>query len=352
MSAKYRGIHLRAEDWPARDRAAWEGLFREGNPLDGCGSAVHWREGTRRTNRKHYGRFLGWLSTTGRLDAEINPANRASPDQVRAYATMLKETLSPRAAASALIGLKCVLLKMEPEADWRWLRDLTNRFKVWAGHSAPRRREILPAGMVFESALQESQRLAASMPLSPRQRTHYRDTLILALVTCCPVRASNLTQIEIGKHLRQVGMEWHLSFDAHEIKTHQPVRYVLAEALVPWLELYLTEIRPGLPGAQDHHRLWPGGKGPPLAYETLYSRVLLTTERLFGVAVVPHSFRTIAATALAESSPEDALHARALLGHRSPKTTERYYVRANQLRSSTRINTVLRDVRDGKWLRK
>ena len=61
MSARYRGIHLPFDRWPAPDRAAWEELFREGNPLDGCGAACHWAEATRRTNLKHYARWLGWL---------------------------------------------------------------------------------------------------------------------------------------------------------------------------------------------------------------------------------------------------------------------------------------------------
>jgi hypothetical protein len=43
------------------------------------------------------------------------------------------------------------------------------------------------------------------------------------------------------------------------------------------------------------------------------------TERLFGTAITPHSFRSIAATASAEAFPEDALHARPLLGHRRPR---------------------------------
>ena len=63
MSARYRGIHLPFDQWPASDRAAWQELFREGNPLDGCGAACDWAEATRRTNLKHYSRWLGWLST-------------------------------------------------------------------------------------------------------------------------------------------------------------------------------------------------------------------------------------------------------------------------------------------------
>src|SRR5262245_36425325 len=197
MSAIYRGIHLPFEDWPEPDRAAWQELFRKGNLLDGRGAACHWAEATKRTNLKHYARWLGWLTASERLDAEPNPGRRASPETIRAYAQALMETVSPKSVASALIGLKCGLQRMHPEWDWRWLKDLTNRLKVWAGAHASRAAKILPAKMIFEGALAELKRLAAAAPLSRRDQIHYRDVLIVALLTCCPVRLRNLTQIEI-----------------------------------------------------------------------------------------------------------------------------------------------------------
>ena len=68
-----------------------------------------------------------------------------------------------------------------------------------------RTRKILAAKLVFEGALAELERLAGVTPMSRRDQIRYRDALIVALLTCCPVRMRNLTQIEVGKHLRQVG---------------------------------------------------------------------------------------------------------------------------------------------------
>jgi integrase len=289
------------------------------------------------------------LDANGELDPESAPFGRATPDRVSAYARVLMATLAPRSAASAAIGLKCVLQRMHPQENWRWLKEVTNRLDVWSGSSTTRSPMILPAKLVFEGALADLGRLAASAPMSRRDQVHYRDTLIVALLTCCPIRLRNLTQMRIGKHLRQAGLECQLCFEAHETKTHQPIRYVLPSVLLPWLQFYLAEVRPGFPREPEDEGLWPGSKGRPLAGETLYSRVLRATERLFGVAIAPHSFRTMAATALADRSPEDALFARPLLGHRSPRTTERHYIRANQLLASVRINAILRNVRyDGR----
>jgi integrase len=67
---------------------------------------------------------------------------------------------------------------------------------------------------------------------------------------------------------------------------------------------------------------------------------------LFGVALSPHEFRTIAATALAESSPEDALYARPLLGHRQPETTAKHYIHASQLKASRQVADALVRIRD------
>jgi integrase len=83
-----------------------------------------------------------------------------------------------------------------------------------------------------------------------------------------------------------------------------------------------------------------------MAAETIYMRVMKRTCALFGVAINPHAFRTIAATFLAESSPTDALYARPLLGHRQSQTTERYYIRASQIDAARTVSTALRQIRD------
>ena len=46
-----------------------------------------------------------------------------------------EERTAPRTVASSVIGLKCVLRRMNPERDWRWLMDLSNRLD--AGRCRP-----------------------------------------------------------------------------------------------------------------------------------------------------------------------------------------------------------------------
>jgi integrase len=83
-----------------------------------------------------------------------------------------------------------------------------------------------------------------------------------------------------------------------------------------------------------------------MAEETIYASVMATSRRLFGTALNPHAFRSLAATLLAETSPEDALHARPLLGHRQPQTTEKHYIRASQLSAGRKVAVALQKIRD------
>ncbi len=77
-------IELPFADWPAADQAAWEALFRKGNRLDGRGAAVHWTEATRKTNRKHYARWLGWLARWRTLSRPGSARARPASTRTRA----------------------------------------------------------------------------------------------------------------------------------------------------------------------------------------------------------------------------------------------------------------------------
>ena len=345
MSCQHR-IELPLAAWPATDRAAWEDLFRTGDLLDGQGAAVHWAEATRRTNRKHYARWIGSLAASDLLEVDVAPWERVTPARVDAYARSLIDRLAPRTVASALIGLKCVVQRMRPDHDWRWLKDLTNRLDRWAKPSRDNRERVLSASDMFHRLLADLGQRARGPLEKRRDQLIYRDTLIVAILATCPIRLRNLAMMEIGTHLDQNGSEWHLRFDGGETKTGQPVHLVIPIELAPFLALFLEKVRPTFPGAASGAHVWPACKGKPMAKETIYMRVIKRTRELFGMAINPHAFRSIAATFLAESSPEDALYARPLLGHRQPETTERYYIRASQIDAARIVSTALRQIRD------
>lgn len=339
-------LQMRFDDWPAIDRQSWNSLFRDGDIFDGRGAALHWRAATRKTNLKHYGRWLAWLDSEGVLDGTAAPCSRATPELITAYAHHEIARTSPITVSSTLIGLKCVLIKMDPDLDWGWLREITNRLKVWAKPAHERRDRLLPANEMLATVLAELQQLGVLGSKSRRADLAFRDVLTIGILICCPIRLKNLASICIGQHLQKVGDEWLLSFPAFETKNNQDLTYILPQSLEQALEHYLLTVRPRFPGADGTLALFCSLKGNPLAYETIYMRVIKETRRLFGVDINPHSFRTIAATWLAEQSARDALFARPLLGHLNPATTARHYIRASTIEASRRISEAIIQLRD------
>lgn len=337
--------HLARRDWPEIDRQAWAALFIEGDLFDDRGPACHWAPATRKSNAAHYGRWLTWLSATGQLEPDLPPAARLTEERVAAYGRHLMAGVAPRTVASSLIGLKCVVQRMAPDRDWRWLKDLTNRLDSWAPQSATSGARILPAGEVLQRVLDELEPSLSKTCPSPEQALRYRNVFMIGLLTVWPIRLRNFTALQLGKHVLRTGTDWRLEIPGAETKTGQPIRLVLPERLRPCLEHYLDHVRPALPAPCDPVALWSGAHGKPLAPNTIYQAIMRETQQLLGIAINPHSFRSIAATTLAESSAEDALHARPLLGHRLHGTTEAHYVRARQREASRKVSAVLSEIR-------
>ena len=345
---KYAARQPRLEEWPAGDRLAWEALFAEGDILDGAGPARHWRPATGTSNRKAYAQWLGWLGDRGLLGNIAHPWTRATPELVRAYASDLIEGRSRRSVATAIIALKCVLIRMAPDADWRWLRDLTNRLDAWAGDGGRKANPSpIPVRKMFSRILEVLNGLKEAPQLTPLQCRRYRDALIAGLLIAIPVRLHNIAQIEIGTHLVRRDDSWWLIFATEETKTGQAVRYIVPDGLVPHLEHYINVVRGRFAGADQTSRLWMAGKRAPLAENTLYQRNVMLMKELFGVHISPQDFRVIDATFLAEESVADALRARPLLGHRQAATTQRYYIRASSIEASRKVADAVEKIRDG-----
>lgn len=87
--------------------------------------------------------------------------------------------------------------------------------------------------------------------------------------------------------------------------------------------------------------LWIAWDCERLAYHSVYIAFTRITKMLFGKEINPHLLRDCAATTLASKSLDAAMAARGLLGHRKFKTTEKYYVHAQQLEASRKINAAL-----------
>lgn len=335
-------------DWPEADRRAWDALFREGDVFDNAGPARHWKPQTRTTNRKHYAQWLGWLAATGQLDPEVEPWRRATPETVTAYGRSLMERIAPKSVQAALTGLKRVLMMMRggEREDWRWLLDLTARTKAWARPSIDRSAQMLPLPEIYDAVLAELERLSPTDLARSSDLLAFRDALMLGIFATCAPRARSLRALEVDRHVVRCGTDWRIRLFENDTKTGQEQTFLMPVDLAPFITRYLEHVRPTLLRDRTSPGFFVTTHGGPLAPHSVYERTRRTAERLLGVAIHPHLFRSIAATFLAEASPDDRVHASALLGHRDLRTTEAAYIRADRLKAGRTVTTALQEIRD------
>ncbi len=338
--------HLPFEDWPASDQAAWNIAIMDGDILDGLGPAAHWASATKRTNCQHYGRWLGYLMHYDLRALEQPPTERLTTTAIRAYVAYLRSELAPRTVVSSLVGLKVMMKAMAPQSDWRWLADACNALNRSSKPQNLKTPRMRPTGEIYATAIAELDRLLAT-PLTRRiDRVAYRDTLMLAMMAARPLRLKNFSNIRIGEHLLHEAGAWILLIPGEEVKNGQALEYALPNSLKQYLQVYLDRVRESFSNVYTGQTLWLEFLGAPLQYHSVYCRFILVTKRLLGVGINPHLLRDCAATSLSTVSPAAARSAAALLGHRYFSTTERYYVRANQLEANRTLNTILKAIKD------
>jgi site-specific recombinase XerD len=333
-------INLPFTEWPKPDQEAWLKAIEEGDVLDGRGPAAHWAAATRRTNIEHYGRWLAFLATQGLLDKACSAADRVTREAARTYVEQLRAKIAPRTVVSSLVGLKVMMKAMDPNQDWRWLADICNRLNRNSAPSKDKRSRMLPSGKIYRTAIKNLEKLSKTSLAKRVQIVGFRNSLMLALMTACPLRLKNFAGLTIGTDFLRVSHGWLIKIPGKEVKNGQPMSFDVPDRLLPYLELYLSSVRSQLTDATDGP-LWTAWDGTRLKYHSVYIAFTRITKELFGRSINPHLLRDCAATTLASDSYKSAQAARGLLGHRRFETTEKHYIHAQQLEASRKINDVL-----------
>jgi integrase/recombinase XerD len=333
--------YLPFPQWPQVDNAAWSDAIAQGDILDGRGPAAHWSPAYRHTSRIHYSRWLAYLADCGiALDGSL-PEDRLTREATEGYVEQLRARVAPRTMVSAMVGLKVMMKAMAPHRDWRWLGDVCNALNRNARPTRDKLARMRPSDEIYAAALGALDDLGAPPFRHRRQRVAWRDSLMLALMAARPLRIKNFAGLTLGRSFVRTGQGWLIAVPGEEIKNGMPLEYNVPTSLVPYLEIYLQEIRPAFLLGAEHNALWLTFAGKPMAMQTIHCCIIQTTTALLGVPINPHLLRDCAATMLSSLSPEAALATSALLGHRSFATTERYYIRANQLDAGRKVSAVL-----------
>jgi integrase/recombinase XerD len=228
-----------------------------------------------------------------------------------------------------LQSLSVVLRWLAPDADWAWLRRLVVRLEARAEPVRDKRARLQLADALFDLGMRLTAEAENRVSSTSRERAQlYRDGLMIAFLSCHPLRLTNFRLLELGRHLRHADDGWWLEVKAEETKTRQPLQLPVQARLMPLLERYLQIWRPQLASPDRVVRsraLWLTDQGRAISETHAHLRITRHTARAFGHPVNPHMFRDALATTIALTRPDKIGIVTPLLGHRSLASAQRSY---------------------------
>ena len=194
--------HLPVEEWPEADREAFRAAYEPGDLFDETGGpGAHLAEGTRRMIRTAYRRWLGFLKANHPDDLSMPPADRITPERVRAFIDHLSTETRASSVAIAADNLYYAARLIAPTTDWAWLRSLKSRLAV----PCPARGSLRSPGppwrtLDFGIELMDE---ALKLPITghKQREIQYRDGLLLALLSLWPIRRRSIAALTVSRHL-------------------------------------------------------------------------------------------------------------------------------------------------------
>jgi integrase len=328
--------HLPVDQWPTDDTQAFAEAYLPGDIFDETAApGAHLAEATRRLIQTAWRRLLGFLTSSCPEALSEPAAARITPDRIRAFIDhCLAETRVSTVAiniAHIYYGAKIIA----PTQDWRWLAAIRSRL---AAQVEPQDRfDNLVAGWHTLNHGIELMDIALKLPTTSRKRREllYRDGLLLALLSYSLLRRRSISCLTIG-HVETTTEAINILLFAEDTKAKRAESIPLLDELVPYIRLYLKDVRPRLLGGHAHDALWVSYRGRRLSSGNIYDIVRARTLAKFGKAMGLHDFRRAGATFLAIEKPEQIGLIPSMLHHTSPDIGEQHYNLAGSMQASHR----------------
>jgi site-specific recombinase XerD len=346
---------LRLHEWPASCRVAWAAATAPGDDLDQPSYGRSLRPASLKTYARNFGRWLGFLYARGELDETVNPATLVTPARIAAYLRELQEMgYAAQSIVLALSGVSCAMRIFAPERDWRWIW-APNGVSLAPRLKGPRKEFPVPhPSELYEWGL----RLMATAPEKKRARdrlAQYRDGLIVCLLGSRAVRRRSFVAMRLGEHLFKAENGWRIKFEPDDVKNRRWLEVSLPATLAPWIERYLTEIRPALLArrsrkvqSRQHHgnsdALWLSTDGSALEENSLSTALWNRSGRAFAKPFATHRFRHAIGTHAPLDDPTHPGLATALLAI-GGQMHAKHYNRARDHVAEETFHTALREER-------
>lgn len=324
-------------EWPEQDQSAWALALQPYDAFDATVSlASGWATATQDVVAAGYGRWLNWLAQRDELDSAKSPGQRATQARLKAYLeSMRAEHLADISIAGRIKQLGRMLQMIEPSGNWVWIVRAADRLQSAAQPRRDRREIMRPPEEILQLGLDLMEAAEHDRFRTDTDRAVlFRDGLLLGFLVQRPLRRSNLTGLTLGHNLEFTNV-WQIRIDEDDTKNGAPISCDWPAGLVGPLERYLKIHRETLFRGQkvrvDTQALWISKQGKAMGDDAVYFQIKARTKAEFGKAINPHTFRSIAATTIAECSPEESSAIMDVLGHGSMRTSERFYNRAGMI---------------------
>jgi len=334
---------LYVHEWPRADRPAWQDACRPSHRLSKGGAGSHLSAVSLEDFARRYGRFLGFLKRTGRLDPNAAAASLVTPTNVDAYIADFTGKVSSVTAWNCIYKLRRAAQLLSPGTDFTWLIEIEGDLELLQEPKSKFDRLVM-AEQLVEAGLTLIMEAKELTRADFKRARGIRNGLMLALLALCPMRRKNFATLEIGKTFKQVRGRWWITLPGGSTKMKKPEERPVAEWINPYIELYLNETRPILlDGSRvDTNTLWISSKTrQPMTVRKVGSLITQITRETIGVGISPHLFRTADATTVAEACGDTPYLASALLGHPNPNITEEHYIRPSGLSAGSDLAAVV-----------
>ncbi|MGQ3488083.1 tyrosine-type recombinase/integrase [Roseovarius pacificus] len=188
-------------------------------------------------------------------------------------------------------------------------------------------------------------------PLGPRRHKALRareDAIAIGILLYCPLRVSNLSTLEIERHLQRPGKgKMFLAIPASEVKNHRPLEFELPAHLVAMIDAHLCDRAPTLCAPRNPYLFPATRKDGPVATDTLAERIKRRVRDEIGIEMNVHLFRHLAVMMYLDVNPGGYEVARQMLGHSSVSRTISVYSGLETISATRSFASLVDKMREG-----
>jgi integrase len=187
-----------------------------------------------------------------------------------------------------------------------------------------------------------------NLPLSTRWFVDLQTALAIDILLHVAPRIENLSALKFDEHLhwpQGKGKPALMVIREDETKNEEPLEFELPSVLSDRLYTFRNEIATAVIGRRPEF-LFVSKNGKRRSLGALRVAIQRTVIRRVGVKITPHQFRHLGAKLALDDNPGAYEHARQLLGHKSLKTTTRFYAGPDTRRAGRAHADLIRRLRE------